>query len=242
MGRSPGPSRSALVLPFHLLLPNGFLAILLEEFVTEVGMTFGADIRVPRLATVADEDIRHPDVQPHVEQGDDHQRPHRPQRLIVGVEDAADDRPDGNNQHAPALWKVLLPPQIGIAAHNALGGPPIVHQIRRNRARPATLTIEAARISQLLTDVGLLALRAPIAEFHEGQGSFGKPGRLLTDEERRLPEKVAISRQKHRCRGGGILVSLKLSPWNRRALEWIRTALVELMDETAYRLPGTGVD
>lgn len=72
-----------------------------------------------RTAAVADQNIGHRQVKHHVQECEAHQNSERPDRTMVRPGDAAGDRSGGNEQEPEPLRKVLLPPQVFIAATQA---------------------------------------------------------------------------------------------------------------------------
>lgn len=127
----------------------------------------GRNMTMPRPAAVADEHIGHQHVKRHVQQRESGQNTERQNRPVEAPGDAAQYRRERHHQEAESLRKVLLSPEIGIAASQTTQRPAVGLGIPRYdmsmTAGPTGVRSTLGRYFRLLR---LLAGSALVDQFH----------------------------------------------------------------------------
>ena len=148
--------------------PNVFLPVSLVEFQIEERMVVG-DLRfaVPGLAPVADQHVRHGNVQDEVDRGKKEQNANRPDHLHLPPGDCAEGGSGRDHQQAQPLRKIFLPPEVVIAACQAALRSLSVDVCFRERSIPVTLrAVERAALRAGVAIVEALTVRALINDLH----------------------------------------------------------------------------
>lgn len=97
-----------------------FLAVTLVEFQIESRMVVvNVGFAVPCAAAITDQDVVHHGVKNHIDRGEDEQNAKSPDWFDVRPRDRAENASGQNHQQPKSLRKILLPPEVFVAAAQA---------------------------------------------------------------------------------------------------------------------------